>query len=319
MTTVLTPRAEQRVERLHEIWEERPGLLGWLTTVDHKRIGLLYLFTTMAFFLAGGVEALLMRTQLAQPNEHVVSPETFNELFTTHGVTMIFFAVIPMQIGAFGNYLVPLMIGARDMAFPRLNALSYWIFLASGLFLYAGVFTGHAPNAGWFDYVPIALRRYNPGPNVDFYALALIFTGISTTIGAINLVVTIFKNRAPGMSLNRMPLFCFAILATSFSLIFALPSLTVDLVFLELQRKAGFHFFDVGHGGDPLLWQHLFWIFAHPEVYIIVLPAFGIATSIIPTFARRKMLAFPLVALAELLVAFIGFGVWAHHMFTTGL
>jgi len=319
VTTVLTPRAEQRVERLHEIWDERPGVLGWLTTVDHKRIGLLYLFTTMAFFLAGGVEALLMRTQLAQPNEHVVSPGTFNELFTTHGVTMIFFAVIPMQIGAFGNYLVPLMIGARDMAFPRLNALSYWIFLASGLFLYAGVFTGHAPNAGWFDYVPIALRRYNPGPNVDFYALALIFTGISTTIGAINLVVTIFKNRAPGMSLNRMPLFCFAILATSFSLIFALPSLTVDLVFLELQRKAGFHFFDVGHGGDPLLWQHLFWIFAHPEVYIIVLPAFGIATSIIPTFARRKMLAFPLVALAELLVAFIGFGVWAHHMFATGL
>ena len=273
----------------------------------------------MVFFLAGGVEALLMRTQLAQPNEHVVSPETFNELFTTHGVTMIFFAVIPMQIGAFGNYLVPLMIGARDMAFPRLNALSYWIFLASGLFLYAGVFSGHAPNAGWFDYVPLALKRYNPGPNVDFYALALIFTGISTTIGAINLVVTIFKNRAPGMSLNRMPLFCFAILATSFSLIFALPSLTADLVFLELQRKAGFHFFDVGHGGDPLLWQHLFWIFGHPEVYIIVLPAFGIATSIIPTFARRKMLAFPLVALAELLVAFIGFGVWAHHMFATGL
>src|SRR3954467_2955682 len=319
MTSVLTPRAEQRVERLHEIWEDRPGLLGWLTTVDHKRIGLLYLFTTMAFFLAGGVEALLMRTQLAQPNEHVVSPATFNELFTTHGVTMIFFAVIPMQIGAFGNYLVPLMIGARDMAFPRLNALSYWIFLASGLFLYAGVFTGHAPNAGWFDYVPIALRRYNPGPNVDFYALALIFTGIATTIGAINLVVTIFKNRAPGMSLNRMPLFCFAILATSFSLIFALPSLTVDLIFLELQRKAGFHFFDVGHGGDPLLWQHLFWIFAHPEVYIIVLPAFGIATSIIPAFTRRRMVACPLVALAELMVAFIGFGVWAHHMFATGI
>jgi cytochrome c oxidase subunit 1/cytochrome c oxidase subunit I+III len=319
VTTVLTPRAERRVERLHEIWEERPGLTGWLTTVDHKRIGLLYLFTTMAFFLAGGVEALLMRTQLAQPNEHVVSPSTFNELFTTHGVTMIFFAVIPMQLGAFGNYLVPLMIGARDMAFPRANALSYWLFLASGIFLYAGVFSGHAPNAGWFDYVPLALKRYNPGPNVDFYALALIFNGISTTVGAINLVVTIFKNRAPGMSLNRMPLFCFAILATSFSLIFALPSLTIDLVFLELQRKAGFHFFDVGHGGDPLLWQHLFWIFAHPEVYIIVLPAFGIATSIIPTFARRKMLAFPLVALAELMVAFIGFGVWAHHMFTTGL
>jgi cytochrome c oxidase subunit I len=273
----------------------------------------------MAFFLAGGVEALLMRTQLARPDSHVVSNATFNELFTTHGVTMIFFAVIPMQIGAFGNYLVPLMIGARDMAFPRLNALSFWLFLASGIFLYAGVFSGHAPNAGWFDYVPLALRRYDPGSNVDFYALGLIFNGVSTTAGSINLIVTIFKNRAPGMSLNRMPLFCFAILATTFSLIFALPSLTIDLVFLELQRNVGFHFFDVGHGGDPLLWQHLFWIFAHPEVYIIVLPAFGIATSIIPTFARRKMLAFPLVALAELMVAFIGFGVWAHHMFATGL
>src|SRR5215217_3471130 len=319
MTTVLTPRAEERLGRLEIIWEERPGVLGWLTTIDHKRIGLMYLFATLAFFLAGGIEALLVRTQLAQPDSNLVSPSTFNELFTTHGVTMIFLAVIPLQIGAFGNYLVPLMIGARDMAFPRLNALSFWIFLASGCFIYAGVFMGLAPNAGWFDYVPLALLRYDPGLNVDFYALGLIFTGISTTIGAINLIVTIFKNRAPGMSLNRMPLFTFAILATSFSLIFALPSLTVDLVFLELQRKAGFHFFDVGHGGDPLLWQHLFWIFAHPEVYIIVLPAFGIATSIIPTFARRKMLAFPLVALAELLVAFIGFGVWAHHMFTTGL
>src|SRR5215212_1132931 len=176
-----------------------------------------------------------------------------------------------------------------------------------------------APNAGWFDYVPLALRRYDPGLNVDFYALGLIFNGLATTAGAINLIVTIFKHRAPGMSLNRMPLFTFAILATSFSLVFALPPLTIDLVFLELQRKVGFHFFDVGHGGDPLLWQHLFWLFAHPEVYIIVLPAFGIATAIIPTFARRKMIAFPLVALAELLVAFIGFGVWAHHMFATGL
>src|SRR5262249_37001175 len=263
--------------------------------------------------------ALLMRTQLAQPNAHVVSPGTFDELFTTHGVTMIFLAVIPMQVGAFANYLVPLMIGARDMAFPRLNALSFWLFVASGCVIYVGLFLGQGPDAGWFNYVPLGLKRYSPGPNVDFYALGLIFNGVSTTAGAINLVVTIFKNRAPGMSLNRMPLFCYAILATSLALLFALPSLTIDLVFLELQRKAGFHFFDVGHGGDPLLWQHLFWIFGHPEVYIIVLPAFGIATSIIPTFARRKMLAFPLVALAELLVAFIGFGVWAHHMFAVGL
>jgi cytochrome c oxidase subunit I len=318
VTTVALP-PQHRVERLDRIWHERPGLLGWLTTVDHKRIGLLYLFTTMAFFLAGGVEAVLIRAQLSQPNEHLLGPSAYNEIFTTHGVTMIFFAVIPMQVGAFGNYLVPLMIGARDMAFPRANALSYWLFLGSGIFLYCGVFAGAAPNSGWFNYVPLALRTYEPGLNVDVYALALIFTGISTTIAAANLVVTIFKNRAPGMSLNRLPLFCFAILATSLSLIFALPALTADLVFLELQRKAGLHFFDVANGGSPILWQHLFWFFGHPEVYIIVLPAFGIATSIIPTFAGRKMLAFPLVALAELLVAFIGFGVWAHHMFAVGL
>jgi cytochrome c oxidase subunit I+III len=318
VTTVALP-PEHRVERLDRIWRERPGLLGWLTTVDHKRIGLLYLFTTMAFFLAGGVEAVLIRAQLARPNEHLLGPSAYNEIFTTHGVTMIFFAVIPMQVGAFGNYLVPLMIGARDMAFPRANALSYWLFLGSGIFLYCGVFAGAAPNSGWFNYVPLALRTYEPGLNVDVYALSLIFTGISTTIAAANLVVTIFKNRAPGMSLNRLPLFCFAILATSLSLIFALPALTADLVFLELQRKAGLHFFDVANGGSPILWQHLFWFFGHPEVYIIVLPAFGIATSIIPTFAGRKMLAFPLVALAELLVAFIGFGVWAHHMFAVGL
>src|SRR5215212_997344 len=176
-----------------------------------------------------------------------------------------------------------------------------------------------APNAGWFDYVPLGLSRYSPGLNVDFYALGLIFNGVATTAGAINLIVTIFKHRAPGMSLNRMPLFCFAILATALSLLFALPALTIDLVFLELQRKAGFHFFDVAHGGDPLLWQHLFWIFGHPEVYIIILPAFGIATSIIPAFTRRRMVAYPLVAVAEILVAFIGFGVWVHHMFAVGL
>jgi len=316
---VVTPQASRRVERLERIWTERPGLLGWLTTVNHKRIGLLYFFTTLAFFGAGGIEALLIRTQLAQPNAGVVGPETFNQLMTMHGITMIFFFIIPMTTGAFGNYLVPLMIGARDMAFPRLNALSYWLFLGAGIFLYVSVFIHRAPNCGWFCYTPLNTRTFDPGPNVDFYALALIFNSLSSTAGALNLIVTIFKLRAPGMSLNRMPLFIFAMLAVSLSLIFALPSLTADLVFLELQRKAGFHFFDIAHGGDPFLWQHLFWLFGHPEVYIIVLPAFGIATSIIPTFTKRRMLAFPLVALAELLVAFIGFGVWAHHMFATGL
>jgi cytochrome c oxidase subunit I+III len=316
---VFTPGARRRVERLERVWEERPGILGWLTTVDHKRIGLLYFFTTLVFFAAGGTEALLIRTQLAAANGKTLSPDTFNQLMTMHGVTMIFLFIIPMTTGAFGNYLVPLMIGARDMAFPRLNALSYWLFLGSGVFIYTGVFMHRAPNCGWFCYTPLNTKTYDPGLNADFYALGLIFNGLSTTAGAINFIVTIFKLRAPGMSLNRMPLFCFAVLAVALALIFALPSLTIDLVFLELQRKAGFHFFDAAHGGDALLWQHLFWLFGHPEVYIIVLPAFGIATSIIPTFAKRRMIAFPLVALAELLVAFIGFGVWAHHMFATGL
>ncbi len=319
MATTVTEPGLERVERLGRIWVEPRGVLGWLTTTDHKRIGLLYFFTTLAFFGAGGIEALLMRTQLAQPNEKVLSPETYDQLMTMHGVTMIFLFVIPMTTGAFGNYLIPLMIGARDMAFPRMNALSYWLFLASGLFMYASVFMHVAPNAGWFDYVPLALKEFNPGRNIDFYALGLIFNAVSSTAAAINFIVTIFKLRAPGMSINRMPLFCFAMLAVSLSLIFALPSLTIDLVYLELQRNLGFHFFDVAHGGDALLWQHLFWLFGHPEVYIIILPAFGIATSIIPTFSKRKMIAFPLVALAELLVAFIGFGVWAHHMFATGL
>jgi cytochrome c oxidase subunit I+III len=214
---------------------------------------------------------------------------------------------------------MPLMIGARDMAFPRVNALSFWLFLGAGIFIYVGLFLGYGPNAGWFDYVPLALRQYDPGLNVDFYSLGLIFVALSSTAASANMLVTIFKLRAPGMSLNRMPLFCFAQLAAAGALIFALPPLLVNLVFLELERKVGFHFFDVAHGGQPLLWQDLFWIFGHPEVYIIVLPSFGIATSIIPTFARRRMIAFPLVALAELLVAFIGFGVWAHHMFATGM
>jgi cytochrome c oxidase subunit I+III len=316
VTVVAAPPA---VERLERVWLPRPGILGWLTTVDHKRIGLLYFWATLVFFGAGGVEALLVRTQLARPDLHVVSPGTFDELFTTHGVTMIFLFIIPMTTGAFGNYLVPLMIGARDMAFPRLNALSFWLFLGSGCLIYTGLFMGLAPNAGWFNYVPLSLPQFDAGLNVDFYALGLLFNGLASTAAAINFIVTIFKLRAPGMSLNRMPLFCFAILAVSFALIFALPSLSADLILLELQRKLGFHFFDVAHGGLPLLWQHLFWLFGHPEVYIIVLPAFGIATSIIPTFAGRRMVAFPLVAMAELLVAFIGFGVWAHHMFTTGM
>src|SRR4051795_1415779 len=307
------------LDRLERVWAERKGLLGWLTTTDHKKIGILYFFTAIAFFGAGGVEALLIRTQLIGPNQKLLSPEAYDEVFTLHGVTMIFLFVIPMSMGAFGNYLLPLMIGARDMAFPRMNALSYWIYLASGLFVYTGLVVGQAPDAGWFNYVPLASKQFSPGAGIDFYALGLIFNALSTTASASNFIVTIFKLRAPGMSLNRMPLFCYAFLAVSFAVIFALPPLSVACVLLELDRRLGFEFYNVARGGEPLLWQHLFWIFGHPEVYIIILPAFGIATSIIPTFTRRRMVAFPLVAIAELLVAFIGFGVWAHPMFAVGL
>jgi cytochrome c oxidase subunit I+III len=314
-----TQRARERMSRLERIWAEPHGVLGWLKTTDHKRIGLMYLFATLVFFGAGGVEALLVRTQLAGPDLHVLSPKAYDQVFTMHGVTMIFLFVIPMTTGAFGNYLIPLQIGARDMAFPRMNAVSFWIFAASGIFMYLGLAVGQAPDAGWFNYVPLASRSFSPDRGIDFYALGLIFNSISTTAASANFIVTIFRMRAPGMSVNRMPLFCYAFLATAFALIFALPALTLDLLMLEADRRLGFHFFDATAGGDPLLWQHLFWIFAHPEVYIIILPAFGIATSIIPAFTRRRMVAFPLVALAELLVAFIGFGVWAHHMFATGL
>jgi len=319
MAVAVPEASRERLERLERIWREPPGVIGWITTTNHKRIGILYFFTALAFFAAGGVEALLIRTQLIGPNGTVLSPVEFNQVMTMHGVTMIFLFVIPMSAGAFGNYLLPLMIGARDMAFPRMNALSYWIYLCSGIFMYVSLLGGNAPNAGWFDYVPLASKTFSPGPGIDFYALGLLFNGISTLATAINFIVTIFKLRAPGMSLNRMPLFCFAFLAVSFALVFALPALNAALILLELDRLLGFHFYDVFRGGDTILWQNLFWIFGHPEVYIIILPAFGIATAIIPTFVRRRMVAFPLVALAEILVALIGFGVWAHHMFAVGL
>jgi cytochrome c oxidase subunit I+III len=314
MTAIL-----EREERLELVWHARPGVLGWLTTTDHKRIGLLYFWTTLVFFGAGGVEALLMRTQLIHANARVVSPGTFDQLFTLHGLTMIFWFIIPMTTGAFGNYLLPLMIGARDMAFPRMNALSYWIFLASAIFLYTSLFMGMAPNAGWFDYVPLANRQFNPGSNIDFYCLGIIFNSIASTLTAGQFIVTMFKSRAPGMSFNRMPLFCWAQLAAAFGLLFAVPALSADTIFLFLDRNVGTHFFDPSRGGETLLWQHLFWIFGHPEVYILIVPAFGIATSIIPAFTQRRLVAFPLVAIAEILVVFIGFGVWAHHMFATGL
>jgi cytochrome c oxidase subunit 1/cytochrome c oxidase subunit I+III len=235
-----------------------------------------------------------------------------------HGITMIFLFATPILSG-FGNYFIPLMIGARDMAFPRLNAFGYWVFFFAGLFMSSSLLVGKAPTDGWFNYVPFALTHYSPGLNIDFYGLGIIFVGISSTTGAINFIVTIFKMRAPGMSINRMPLFVWAVLSTAFAIVFALPSLTVANVLLELDRKAGFHFYDVAHGGDPILWQHLFWIFGHPDVYIIVLPALGIVSTILPVFARRPIVAYPYVALSTVAIGIVGFGVWVHHMFATGL
>jgi cytochrome c oxidase subunit I+III len=312
----VTPVTVER--RLEELWGERPGIGAVLSTVDHKKIGKHYIYTAFAFFLAGGIEALAMRTQLARPRLGLVGPGPFNELFTMHGITMIFFFVTPMLFG-FGNYFLPLMIGARDMAFPRLNAFGYWIFLFAGLFMYSSFLVGAAPDNGWFNYPPFSSRPYTPGLNADYYTLGLVFLGISTTVGAVNFIVTIFKLRAPGMSINRMPLFAWAILATSLSVVFALPSLTVANVMLELDRRAGFHFFDPSRGGDVVLWQHLFWIFGHPDVYIIFLPAVGIVSTIVPTFARRRIVGYVWLALATMSTAIIGFGVWVHHMFAVGL
>ena len=318
MATIELP-ARERVERLERMWQSKPGVLGWITTTDHKRIGILFFWTTLILFGAGGTEAMFMRTQLMRPNNNVLGPATYDQVFTLHGITMIFFFIIPMTTGAFGNYLVPLMIGARDMAFPRLNMLSYWIFLGSGIFLYCGLAAKQAPNGAWFGFTPLTTKPFDPTRGGDFYALSLIFNGLSSTLTSSNLIVTMLKMRAPGMSFNRMPTFCYAFLAASFGLLFALPALSADCIYLWLDRNHGTHFFDVAKGGSELLWQHLFWFFGHPEVYILIVPAFGIATAIIPAFTQRKIVAYPLVAIAEMLVVFIGFGVWAHHMFVTGM
>jgi cytochrome c oxidase subunit 1/cytochrome c oxidase subunit I+III len=310
--------ATAELQRLERSWVEPHGLVAWLGTVDHKKIGVRYLVTAAAFFLAAGIEAALMRAQLARPGERLLDPEQYDQVFSMHGLTMIFLFVTPMLSG-FGNYLVPLMIGARDMAFPRLNAFGYWVFLGAGLFMYSGLLLGDAPDNGWFNYAPLSIQPFSVGPNIDFYAIGLLFLGISTTVGAINFIVTILKLRAPGMSINRMPIFCWAVLATSISIVFAIPSLSVATGLLELQRAWGFHFFDTAGGGDPVLWQHLFWIFGHPDVYIIFLPAVGIVSTIVPVFSRRSLVAYDWVALATMATGLLGFGVWVHHMFAVGL
>jgi cytochrome c oxidase subunit 1/cytochrome c oxidase subunit I+III len=312
------PQGSAGEERLRALWECAPGWRGWLSTVDHKTIGLRYVVTAFLFLVAGGIEALIMRVQLARPNQHVLTPDQYNQLFTMHGMTMIFLYALPMLSG-FSNYLWPLMLGARDMAFPRLNALSYWVFLFAGLFLYCSFPFGEAPNGGWFNYVPFSGLQYNTGPNIDVYALGMVLLGISTTVGAVNFVVTLFRMRAPGMSLNRLPILMWGTLTTSVANLLAVPAVSLAFFLLWLDRQAGTHFFDVANGGKPLLWQHLFWIFAHPWVYAIVLPAMGIVSDALPTFCRRPLVGYTAVAMSTVATMLIGFGVWIHHMFATGL
>jgi cytochrome c oxidase subunit I+III len=305
-------------QRLRHIWETKPGLFGVLGTVDHKKIGKRYLVTAFVFLLLGGIEAGIMRLQLARSELHLLTPEQYDQLFTMHGATMIFWYAAPVLSG-FSNFLWPLLIGARDMAFPRLNAYSYWTFLLSGIFLYSSVLVGQVPDGGWFAYTPLTNSLFSPGLNLDFYALALIFLTVSTTAGAVNFIVSLFKLRAPGMSINRIPIIMWGTLTNSFSILFALPALTVACVMLFADRRFGTHFFDPAAGGHPLLWQHLFWIFGHPWVYIVVLPAMGIVSDALPTFCRRPLVGYTMVALATVTTGILGFGVWVHHMFATGL
>ncbi|MFN2548810.1 MAG: cytochrome c oxidase subunit I [Myxococcales bacterium] len=312
------PGEDELSHRLEKIWESPRGLWGWLTTVDHKKIGTRYLATAMLFLVVGGVEALVIRIQLALPEAHVISPEAYNQFFSMHGATMILWYAAPVLSG-FGNYLVPLFIGSRDMSFPRLNAFSYWTFLLSGLLLYSSLFFGTAPDTGWFSYVPLAGRRFDPDLNVDFYAVALILFTISNTAGAINFVSTILKHRAPGMTVSRMPLFLYSTGTASMLSILAMPALAVGCVFLELDRQWGFHFFEVNRGGDAILWQHLFWFFGHPWVYIVFLPATGMISLLLPVFARRPIVGYPYVAGATVMTGIVGMGVWVHHMFAIGM
>ena len=305
-------------ERLEAIWETKPGLYGWFASVDHKSIGLRYIVTAFILLAIGGIEALVIRLQLAGPDLHLLTPEQYNQLFSTHGMTMIFLYASPILSG-FSNFLWPLILGSRDMAFPRLNALSYWIYLGAALFMYAGFLVGAGPNDGWFNYVPYAERAFNPGMNQDFYALGMILLGISTTVGAANFVVTLLRNRAPGMSINRLPILAWGTMTASVANLVVVPAVSLAFFLLWLDRQYGTHFFDTGGGGQPLLWQHLFWMFGHPWVYAIVLPAMGMVSDGLPVFCRRPLVGYTPVALGTVATMVLGFGVWVHHMFATGL
>jgi len=301
----------------HEVPRRRKAWIDWVTTVDHKKIGIMYMVTAFVFFLVGGIEALLIRIQLGSPDNTFPTPEKYNQLFTMHGTTMIFLFVVPMMAG-FGNYFVPLMIGARDMAFPRLNALSYWLFLFGAIVLYVSLFF-NPPEAGWTSYTPLSSLAYSPSGGIDAWIFMIHLTGVSSLLGAINFYVTIANMRAPGMGWGRLPLFVWAILTFSVLLILALPTIAAAVTMLLTDRHFGTHFFDPSQGGSPLLWQHLFWFFGHPEVYIMILPGFGIISEVLPVFSRKPIFGYKAIAAATVGIAFLSLLVWAHHMFATPL
>jgi cytochrome c oxidase subunit 1 len=306
------------------------GFWGWVTTVDHKRIAIMYFVTAAVFFFLGGVEALVIRTQLAGPNAGIVSADLYNQMFTMHGLTMIFLGLMPLS-QAFFNYLLPLQIGARDVAFPRLNALGYWVFLFGGLFIYSSIFLGGMPDGGWFNYAPLSTVGPNPGDlgalpdsgahvsRMVFYSIGLQITGIASLAAAVNFIVTILNMRAPGMTLLRLPVFIWMTLVTSFLMLFAMPVIGIALWQLMFDIRFGANFFNPSAGADPILWQHMFWLFGHPEVYILILPAFGIVSEVLPVFSRKPLFGYPAVVFSGIVIGLMGWGVWAHHMFVTGL
>ena len=305
-------------EALMRTWSDAPGLLGWLCTVDHKRIGRRYVVTAVVFFLLGGLLALAMRTQLARPDNGLIGPDRYDQLFSMHGSTMMFLFAVPVM-EAMAVYLVPLMCGTRNVAFPRLNAFSYWIYLFGGVMIFIAFALNVGPEAGWFSYVPLSGPAFSPGKRTDFWAQMITFTEVAALAVAVELVATILKMRAPGMTLGRMPLYLWSMLVTSFMVIFAMPAVMLASSFLISDRLVGTQFYNPGEGGDALLWQHLFWFFGHPEVYIIFLPALGIVSSITQTFARRRILAHAAMVTALVATGFLAFGLWVHHMFATGL
>ena len=305
-------------DMLNRTWQSPTGLIGWFTQVNQRKIGLRFIVTAFIFFLIAGVLALLMRLQLITSENGLIGPELYNQLFTMHGTTMMFFFAVPAMEG-FAIYLVPLMIGTRDMAFPRLNAFGYYVYLIAGIALYLTLLLGMAPDDGWFSYVPLAGQKYSPGQGADVWTTVITFIEVSALAAAVELIVTILKQRAPGMSLSRMPLFVWSILVMSFMIVFAMPSVIVASILLALDRSFDTLFFVAEAGGQPLLWQHLFWFFGHPEVYIIFMPALGMISSIVETFARRPIVAYPAMVLALVATGFLSFGLWVHHMFATGL